>query len=544
MYQKSKKEVVSVAFCGNKSKMKTFLRLLAALLACIFCLTCIIACDDEEESNSDGEPEVYLLDGVPMAYDEWGYAREYDRLPASLDYDDTIINVLCWDTEKPEFQQSEEVDDSRLSAIYKRNEAIMARLGVELNFIQELSGIGTADTYAARVAQAKASDLHDFDILGCYSRTAGTMVGQGLLRNLTSIEGSYIDLERPWWPKNLVDNFAINNQLYYVSGDISITAIDQMHAIFFNKELVDEQFEDRAAGGITGSEYLYSFVYDGTWTIDVLIDLVEGAFKDRDGNTANFTAADRYGLCSGFRGIAAIYNGCNLKMIEQDVNETLIISSDYTSIKTTRLVSKLSVTMNSADFWGDVRSNHAGTAFNAPFTRGNALFYMNVMQVAETQLVSNDSVANYGILPYPKYESDQVNYYTMLGNPFTIFSIFSNYDKRGDEAETLKMLTAVLECWASEGFRKTTPVVFELGMQLKLSESQDETNMCEYLRAGIMFDMGRIFYDILGDNTQDVQFANAIQSNTAWATQYNKTLKQMRENLASFVKKLNNPEYQ
>ena len=166
------------------------------------------------------------------------------------------------------------------------------------------------------------------------------------------------------------------------------------------------------------------------------------------------------------------------------------------------------------------------------------------MQVAESSLVSNDSVPNYGILPYPKYDSKQVNYYTMLGNPFTIFSIFTNYDKRGDEAETLKMLTAVLECWASEGFRKTTPVVFELGMQLKLSETQDETNMCEYLRAGIMFDMGRIFYDILGDNTQDVQFASAIHSNTAWATQYNKTLKQMRENLASFVKKLNNPEYQ
>ena len=108
---------------------------------------------------------------------------------------------------------------------------------------------------------------------------------------------------------------------------------------------------------------------------------------------------------------------------------------------------------------------------------------------AESSLMDVDF--DWGLVPNPKYDENQVNYYTGLGNSISLYGIFADFDDRGDRAQTLQMFTAVLECYASEAYRLTTPEVFEVNMQLKYSEGQDETDMFEYIRSGIVFDLGR-----------------------------------------------------
>ena len=534
--------------------MKTFVRVLALLLVCLTCLPLIVACNGGDDDL--GESVTVYLDenGVRWAEDEWGYLRQYDDLPFDLDYNDEKINILVWNTNQPEFIQTEETEEARASSIFKRNNAVQDRLGVELNMVTETAGNGDNDPYAQRVSNLKASGLHDFDLLCCYSRTAGTLLANGLWRNLSNIEGSYIDIKKPWWPANIVDNLSINEDLYYVSGDISMTAIDQMQVIFFNKYLLNEKYEQEAAaaGFENATAWIYNFVYEGKWTVDVFLDFIEGTYKDRDGsNTMN--VSDIYGLSVNYRGIAGMYNGCNLRMVQNDPNKILKLSDDFTSTRTTKLVSKLGAMMNSGDAWGDAHAaNSAGSCYQ-PFLNGNGYFLIQIMDTAQTNLASNSNLqAGYGILPYPKYDTNQANYYTMLGNPFSIYGIYNDFEDRGDDAATAKMLTAILECWASESYRKCTPVIFELNMQLKLSETQDETNMCEYVRVGIMFDMGRIFPQILsggaasdGSAVPDVQFANACINNSSWTTYYQKTLNSMTNNLKKFVDNLmSKPEYQ
>ncbi|MBP3397254.1 MAG: hypothetical protein J6L87_08790, partial [Clostridia bacterium] len=92
------------------------------------------------------------------------------------------------------------------------------------------------------------------------------------------------------------------------------------------------------------------------------------------------------------------------------------------------------------------------------------------------------------------------------------------------------------ECWASEAFRKTTPVIFELNMQLKYSETQDETDMCEYVRAGICFDLGRVFQSIGSDG--DARFFNAAYYGESWVAAYSADIEAQRINLAKFVESL------
>ena len=161
------------------------------------------------------------------------------------------------------------------------------------------------------------------------------------------------------------------------------------------------------------------------------------------------------------------------------------------------------------------------------------------LELAEDRLIGSDTVAHYGILPCPKYDETQPSYYSVIGNAFTIYTVFSDFDQRGDKEQTLSMFTAILECWASEGYRKTTPIVFELNMQLKYSETQDETDMCEYVRAGIAFDLGRILDAALANVSMDGSVISAAESNADWTSTYSAHYESAQNNLAEFIKALN-----
>ncbi len=529
--------------------MKKFARIIALMLALVSCLLVVVACNG---NGNDRGYEVKLSqdeNGVIWAEDEWGYWRQYDELPFDLDYEEETITVLCWNANKAEFQQTEEAEDARLSSVYKRNEAVQARLNIELNFITEPSSAGEIASFAARVQNAKDSGMHDFDIIATYSRTQGALLLNGLLYDLNDVEDSYLDLDKPWWPSNIVDNLSIADSLYFVSGDIAVTAIDEMHCIYFNKDILDEKFEERALAEddrvSTATEWLYNKVYDGKWTLDLLIDLATSdMYKDKTENGP--TNDDDFGLCAVYYTISSFYGGCNLRMLQKDPNKTLVLSSDFTSNRTTKLVSKLANMMATQHYHDTytVKSASGSSNIGAPFYRGNALFYVTYMECAEDSLVKSDTVENYGVLPLPKYDTNQKNYYTVLGNPFSIYSVFVDFDGRGDKAESARMLTAVLECWASESYRKCTPVVFELNMQLKYSPTQDETNMCEYIRAGIMFDLGRIMDTVMAGKTGSVLVLDnlviyAAQQNSAWSTYYRKDLNTIETNLAKFVTTMN-----
>jgi hypothetical protein len=179
---------------------------------------------------------------------------------------------------------------------------------------------------------------------------------------------------------------------------------------------------------------------------------------------------------------------------------------------------------------------------NGPFYNGNGYFTLHYLRQAE-QLSNNDKVENYGVLPTPKYDLNQKNYYTVIGNEFSIYSIFIDCDKRGNEQETFSMLTAVLECWGSEAFRKTTPVVFELSLKLKSSPTQCEADMCEIIRASIEFDLARVMRGQLsgkvgGSFSMDGQMANAAMNGTPWVSQYSQHLKAIQTNLKDFITSL------
>lgn len=504
--------------------MKTFLRLIALILACVSCLLVVVACDQtgDDEGGSDYDP----------TKDENG--RLKDDLPDDLNYTGETVTTLYWeDVEKQEYEQDTITGENVADAIYERNDRIQTRLNVELAWAKTPGNVSKRAAFVKKVESVYNGHTQDYDLISSYSRTEGMLAIQGYLIDLMDIENSYINLEQPWWPKALVDTVRIGDSVYFLSGDCSTNVLHLMYTMYFNKDQLNRKHnnEAQAAGFEDATAYLYDLVYTGKWTIDKLIELTSGVYTDKDGDNEK-SLADTYGFCTVAYHVDAFYTGSNMRYVNQDEKDLLVISPEYGSKKTVSLVNKLGQWLTTNDCWA--LHTDAGGNYSRPFVEGHALFCQNRAYFAENSLLKVDF--SYGLVPTPKYDENQLNYYSVVGNPFSLYGIFSDCDTRGDEQETWSMLSAVLECWCSEGYRLTTPEIFEVNMQLKYSETQDETNMFEEVRAAITFDLGRIF-------TNDLSFMSELPSKAAvsgssWSTSYAAYKRVLNKQIATIVEQL------
>jgi hypothetical protein len=209
--------------------------------------------------------------------------------------------------------------------------------------------------------------------------------------------------------------------------------------------------------------------------------------------------------------------------------------SDYTSAKAVKLIDKLGDWASSNAIWVTNGNSAQEMQDNTRkiFTKGKTLLWLEHALYAESSLALGKVKFSYGMIPTPKYDTNQKNYYTGMGNPWSLYGIYIDHDTRGDKQATMSMFTAVLECYASEAYRLTTPEIFEVNMSLKYAESKDETDMFEYVRSGIVFDLGKIFSAVTSNLPE--QASNAIVDHTSWSSKYKSFLPKAEEQLAKIV---------
>ena len=457
------------------------------------------------------------------------------NLPADLNWNGEQIHILHWsDPENPEFEEATITGDKVRNAIFERNNNIEDRLNVELKWYGQPGDGGNISSFVKHVEAQYNNGTQMYDLVIAYSRTIGLAAINGYLYNLATItENNYMDLSKPWWPPQLVETVNFGDDYYFISGDMSNNVLYMMRCIFYNKDLFTRyQLESP-----------YTMVYDGKWTLDKMIEITSDRFEELDGNNQP-SDGDMYGFVSCDYICSSFIPGSNLRCIDDNPGEgdVLMISPDYGSAKMVKLVNKLGNWMATDSVrihWGDVESIDTRGNVTGAFSKGKSL--MLIGHSVNARSYSSQQNFNFGIMPVPKYDEKQVNYYTGMGNPYSLYSIFVDFrDREGQTRnETLSMLSSVLECWASEGYRLTTPEIFEVNMQLKYSAGQDETNMFEYIRSGITFDLGQIFdayVSVISERPVKAACGNASWSSSygAYKNTMSKQLHQLCENFRTY----------
>ena len=524
------------------ASMKTFIRIIALALTVMMIAVAAVSCMQVETG------EYRYLDSTLDAN-----GRELDDLEQyNLNYMNEEIRILHWsDCSQPEFEQTSLVNDNVRDAIYDRNNNIESRLRVELNFTGEPGNVTNRLGFVRKVQNAHLAGSGTFDILAAYARTIGTLATMGLLVNFGDIPTresfgttltdadkatmNYINTEQPWWPDRMVDtvSFGIESDYndfsyYFISGDCSTNILYQMICLFFNKNEINRRFnsEARANDLEDGTALLYYYVYNDIWTIDKMISMATEVYQDKNNNNMA-DAGDFYGLVTVNYMLDAFYTGSNLRFVEKDNESVLKISADYGSRKAVTLVQKLGNWLTTDDCYVN-----EGTS--SIFKAGNSVFFLGTAETGES--LGKSKTFDFGILPTPKFDENQLNYYTKTGNPISLYAISIDCpDHFGDpdKIETYSMLTAVIECWCSEGYRLTTPQIFEVNMQLKMSDTNDETQMFEYIRSGITYDLGRFFTYDLSNMTELPD--HAMVAGSSWSSTYSRYKNRLNKQIEDLV---------
>ena len=451
--------------------MKIATKLMALALAMLMLLGSFIACAETtapEETTAGAETVApgESVETTESIYDENGY--RLSTLP-ELDFKGETITVLWWnDVERPEFYVEETNGEQVNDAIFERNAKVQKTLNITFDWV-DIKGQynnGTGPAYAQHVGNQYSAGDRTYDLMSAHSRTIALTAMYGYCADMMDLD--YLDFEMPWWPAVMTETATIGDSMYFVTGDVSTNSIHHMYTIFYNKDLL-KNYPDLVEPSIS--------VQNGDWTIDTMQALTKETYQDLDASgTAN--EGDFYGFTTLSWHLDAIYYGAGLKQCDKDPDELLKISDDFFSPKAIDLADKMGAWFKQGDAYVN------STYYDDVFVNSRSLMVLARHKDIAEQII--DAGFSYGLVPAPKYDKEQERHVTCVGNPCSFYAIYVS-------SKDTNRAAAVLECWASEGYRTTTPALFEMTMKLRYSETSIESEMYDIIRSGIIFDFGRLF---------------------------------------------------
>lgn len=497
-------------------KHTLFARIACILIALSMAL-CFVACgtggnDDVTTTTTTTGENTEDSTPVDATHDANGYLL--DQLPADLNLDRTVTMLTWKDVEHEEFFVDDQTGDLVNDAIYKRTVTIEERLGIHF---EEILCDGNSDnraTWVNFIQNDNMSASHAFDITAGYSLSQAKAANTGLLLDLNGDETGYLNFENPWWSPLLLEQATINNKLYFASGDISMNSLYMMYVCFVNTDIMAEH-------NLTDPSTL---VQDGKWTYDKFFEYCEGIYQDLNGNGKK-DSDDRFGyMSSGIHTDVWMY-GAGINICEKDAEGHLKFGEAFQGERTINVLN-----MVNNELWNTNDCIYTSSVLHQKAFRDEKLLFCMDRSRISFKVLADNGELKYTIVPCPKYDEEQDRYYTVMGNPFTLYGLPA--DCTDPEA-----MSAVLECLASESYRITTPAVFEQTLKLKYSQNEISGQMYDLIRDNITYDIGRIYSDALINQSM---FRNAISGNaTNWATQIKANQKVVAKKIATLEESFN-----
>ncbi len=480
--------------------MKKLLALLLVFSMLLSLTLSLASCaDNSGPGDSTSDPSVSGSGDIPTTTDPV-VTEITDDVP-ELNYGDATIKILnrAEDSTKPEFYVESSGGNVVDSAIYSRNEAVQERLGVTFEFNDTDISFASRQSFPTML-QAAVNTGERYDIVAGYSMAIANCAVMGLLYDMNQTE--YLDFTKPWWPATLLEKATIKDALYFCSGDISTWYILYTYCMAFNKDLLEEyQLEDP-----------YELVSENDWTFETLFDMTYGVYNDTnyDGKKDN---GDQFGFAVPHVFIDPLYFAAGLSIIDEDSDGKLKLSDDYAenSEKTLNFIDQLINYFHFSNEGYLVPLDNGNTV--SIFQDGKTLF--QISEISSVYTIYSASNVNYGILPIPKYDPEQEDYYSVTSYPYTLYGIPTN-------TSDPNRVSAVLECLASSSYKNVSPALFEIALKTQYSEDSRDSAMYDIIKASVVFDLGRIYTDTFNKKTYEMFRNETIYYNTAWATSCSK----------------------
>ena len=248
-------------------------RITSAILAAVLMLGSFSACGESEINQAPEETTAELTpsEAVETVPEETGPV-----LPQA-DYEVHVLNNIsnfAYTNIGEEGLTGESLDDT----IYNRNKEVEEALNI--TFVIEKKEWNETNAIIPTVVAA-GDNVYDFYTCDLNLLLGHVMSGCDL--NVLNIDT--LELDQPWWNRQAIDSVSIGDAVYAFFGDLHTGYFESHNTVAFNKDILTD----------LGLEDPYEHVYEGTWTLDVMIEMMKAAKIDMNGD-AKWTVEDQYGL--------------------------------------------------------------------------------------------------------------------------------------------------------------------------------------------------------------------------------------------------------
>lgn len=427
------------------------LRTLAALLALSSIMT---ACGGVEAGDEVTKPQT---DDTTTELEE---TSEKDDLPSDLNYNGREFRIFsrlqAWFNGS--WISEEENGDTLNDAVYKRNGKVMDRLGITI------SEIGGATSDQAKNTMLAGDDA--YDIVNTRCSIAFNYAEEGLFYGLDKL--SYIDLSKSYWDKQLNENVTICGKSYFPIGASNITGYDYTHVLVFNKKLADE----KKVGD------LYSLVKEGKWTLDSYSSVVKDFSEDLNGDSM-MDESDLYGYLSQPKAVLPAFwiaSGVRSINMNDKGEPEFTMPSDSKFLEVFEKTFAITYD-NDSWFRNTSVANYDDLLINM-FQSGKGLFMdMTFFYISSLR----DMDADFGILPYPKYDEAQENYLARIeGIELTGVPVTADPE----------FVSAVMEAMAYESVSTVVQAYYDVALKTKMTRDNESADMLDLIFENRVFDLG------------------------------------------------------
>lgn len=356
--------------------------------------------------------------------------------------------------------------DVVIDAVYERNLWIEELYNVKITEYKP-----TVETAAdtMRNAVSAGDDVADA-VIESFNRLCG-LASNGYLLDMASLPD--LKLDSPWWDQGAIDGVSIGRKVYMATGDLLIVDNDATWVLMFNKQMAESLDYD-----------FYSMIDANEWLYEDLFEVSRSTAADLNGDGKMKIADDQYGLVSAYNTPDALITAAGLTLAVKDENDIPVMATDLD-----RLTAVIAV---AGEFYSDknvVFGSDYTQAADA-FVGGRAMFYSEVLQCVTRM---RESETDFGMLPWPKFDQAQENYYSFMvaaaGHAVAL-------------PATLKeshMTSIVLDAMAAKSMDTLTVAYYDKALTQKYMRDETSIRMLDMILGSRIFDQSHFYMYGWGD---------------------------------------------
>ncbi|MBQ7897337.1 MAG: hypothetical protein IJ323_02825 [Clostridia bacterium] len=447
-------------------------RLLALLLALVMTVStfALVSCDKGEDTpdgtKSDNSKDNYASDvegdifaeraAVDDELGEYDFGGREFRLAT---YYDTMFVPDPADKNKGNL-----ITDAKFSAL----DAAESRF----NFKTTVAYSGIYYDVVEWVSKNVLSGADEFDLFCSHSASAGGLVLKNVFLNWYDIPN--VDFTKPWWASSCQDELTYDGKCILAVSDFNYNALSGAYCMIFNKNL--------ASAYDFGN--LYEVVMDGDWTFDYFYNLIKDVYVDSDGSGTR-TEGDFYGYAQAYQyncPINAWLWAFDNPIAAKDADGVPVVAVKTDKINSiVQKIYDLCLNTNGVHWVADNESKQGMDIF---------LDRKAIITMGSVGSPTGEGLRNfedeYGLLPLPKWDENQQNYYTMTAGEHSVMAVPKT-------CKDTEFVGTCIEVLSAENYKKVIPTLYETALKTRYLRDNESKEVLDIILEGRVYDFGYIY---------------------------------------------------